>query len=71
MSIINKADSMPRIYRKNYLAAVEGRATPRNAIKAFCLECMGWQRNEVSGCSTIDCPLNLYRPYRKVGDGDD
>ncbi|KKL07231.1 hypothetical protein LCGC14_2588050, partial [marine sediment metagenome] len=62
MSIINKADSMPRIYRKNYLAAVEGRATPRNAIKAFCLECMGWQRNEVSGCSTIDCPLNLYRP---------
>ncbi len=71
MSIIKKADDMPEIYRKNYLAAISGKASPRNAIKSFCLECMGWQRNEVSRCSTIDCPLNLYRPFRKDQDAED
>ena len=71
MSIIKKADDMPAIYRKNYLAAVSGKATPRNAIKAFCIECMGFVRSEVTNCDVIDCPLNLYRPYRKAGDSDD
>ena len=71
MSITGKADSMPRIYRKNYLAAVEGRATPRNAIKAFCSECMNYVRSEITKCETINCPLNLYRPYRKAGDNDE
>lgn len=68
MSITDKADSMPRIYRKNYLAAVEGKASPRNAIKAFCTECMGCVRSEITNCDTIDCSLNLYRPYRKADD---
>jgi len=71
MSITKKADKMPGIYRKNYLAVVEGKASPRNAIKAFCIECMGYVRAEVTNCETIDCPLNLYRPYRKAGDSDD
>ncbi len=71
MNITKKADNMPAIYRKNYLAVVSGKASPRNAIKAFCIECMGYVRSEVSGCDTIDCPLNLYRPYRKAGDSDD
>ena len=71
MSIVEKADDMPAIYRKNYLAAVSGKATPRNAIKAFCIECQGYQRKEVTNCKVIDCPLNLYRPYRKAGDSDE
>ncbi len=71
MSILSKADDMPAIYKKNYLAAVSGKASPRNAIKAFCIECMGWQRAEVSNCTSIECPLNLYRPYRKAGDSDE
>ena len=70
MSITSKADDMPGIYRKNYLAAVSGKATPRNAIKAFCIECMGYKRSEVTGCDTIECPLNLYRPYTKEGRDD-
>jgi len=71
MSIQSKAKDMPRIYKTNYLAAVSGKASPRNAIKAFCIECMGYARGEVTNCDTIDCPLNLYRPYRKAGDSDD
>lgn len=70
MSITDKADKMPKVYRNSYLSAVSGKATPRNAIKAFCIECMGYNRAEVSKCSTIDCPLNLYRPYKKAGDDD-
>ncbi len=71
MSITSKAKDMPEIYKKNYLASVSGKASPRNAIKAFCIECMGYVRGEVTDCDTIDCPLNLYRPYRKAGDSDD
>lgn len=71
MSITKKADEMPGIYRNNYLSAVSGKASPRNAIKAFCIECMGYVRAEVSKCSTIDCPLNMYRPYKKAGDIDE
>ena len=70
MNITDKADKMPRIYRNCYLSTVSGKATPRNAIKAFCIECMGYVRSEVTNCDTIDCPLNLYRPYRKASDSD-
>ncbi len=68
MSIVTKSNDMPRIYKKNYLAAVSGKASPRSAIKAFCIECMGYARTEVADCNTIECPLNMYRPYQK---GDD
>lgn len=71
MSITDKADKMPHIYKTTYLSAVSGKATPRNAIKAFCIECMNYVRSEVTNCDTIDCPLNLYRPYRKAGNSDD
>jgi len=69
-TIINRIADMPSIYRKGYISVVAGKASPRNAIKAFCLECMGWKRSEVSKCNTVACPLNLYRPYRKAGDDD-
>ncbi len=71
MSITNKADKMPKIYKKCYLSAVSGEASPRDAIKAFCSECMNYVRSEVRDCDTIDCPLNLYRPYKKAGDKDE
>ncbi len=70
MSILSKAKDMPEIYKKNYLATVAGTASPRNAIKAFCIECMCYVRSEVTKCSTIECPLNLFRPYRKENDED-
>jgi len=71
MSITSKADDIPGIYKTNYLAAVSGKASPRNAIKSFCIECMGYKRSEVTDCTTIECPLNLYRPYQKEGNNED
>ncbi len=68
MSITDKVDKMPKIYKNCYLSAVSGKASPRDAIKAFCIECMGYVCGEVTNCDSIECPLNLYRPYRKAGD---
>ena len=43
--------------------------SPLSAIKAFCLECCGYERNEVKKCTAPYCPLWEFRdghnPYRK------
>jgi len=56
---------MPKACRSTYLRAVGGR-WPKSAIKAFCLECVGWQRAEVARCTALACPLWAYRPFRRV-----
>ncbi len=55
---------MPRAYRATYRKAVEGKSL-RACINAFCLECMGWQRDEVRKCTAPACPLWSVRPYRE------
>lgn len=37
------------------------RLTRAQAIKAKCLDCSGWQRQEVKHCPIKDCPLWIYR----------
>ena len=44
--------------------AYEGRASPRSAIRAMCLQCVGYERSEVTHCSSFACPLHFYRPYQ-------
>ena len=63
-AIETKARKIPNSARGNYLRAVKGMASPRGAIKAHCMECMGWDRCEVRNCTALACPLYLYRPYR-------
>ncbi len=43
--------------------AFEGSASPRQAIKAKCLTCCNYDRNEVEHCTVVRCPLWAYRPY--------
>jgi len=54
---------MPKDYRNNYRKAMTGKYRAA-AVKAFCLECTGWQRIEVNKCGSVACPLYLYRPYQ-------
>jgi hypothetical protein len=54
---------VPRIHRETYLRAATKRSRVA-AVKAFCLECMGWQKGEVRKCTALTCPLWSYRPYR-------
>ncbi len=57
---------MPPSHRNSYRQAVSGEASPREAIKAHCLECMGWNRAEVAQCTGRACPLWFYRPQFAV-----
>lgn len=44
------------------------KASPRQAIKAFCHECQSFDRDGVAGCTAYACPLWRYRPYQRDGD---
>ncbi len=51
---------VPPLYRQIYKQAMTGRSR-RMAVRAFCLECMGWSANEVRDCTAPYCPLYPYR----------
>ena len=61
--IAERLQQMPKIHRANYRDAVSGRSR-KSAIKAFCLECVQWQKEEVRLCTALACPLFPYRPYQ-------
>jgi len=62
-NIAERRAQMPKIHRANYDKAMGGKSM-KAAIKAFCLECVGWEKEEVRLCTGLACPLWPYRPYR-------
>jgi len=60
--IAKRRADMPKPYRGIYDKAMSGQSKTA-AIHAFCLECMGWRREEVRRCESYSCPLYLYKPY--------
>jgi hypothetical protein len=50
----------PPQYRTTYRRALAGKS-PRDAIRAFCLACVGYNPYEVKDCSCDRCPLYPYR----------
>ena len=56
---------MPQLYRQLYRRVIQAKGSPREAIQAQCLECVCWQRTEITGCTDNACPLFPYRPYQK------
>ena len=61
--IEKRLNDMPSAYKNNYRKALTGKNRPA-AVKSFCLECMGWQRTEVTQCTSVACPLFLYKPFK-------
>ena len=61
--IQRKLSDMPMSYRNNYKKALAGKNRAAG-VKAFCLECMAWQRTEVRDCNSVSCPLYPYKPYK-------
>jgi len=47
-------------FRKVY----KGQASPRECIKAFCLECNGWEEAAIRDCTATACPIWRLRPYQ-------
>jgi hypothetical protein len=46
--------------------AFAGQGSPRNAIKAKCLTCCGYDRIEVRECRVVLCPLWHFRPFQNT-----
>ena len=60
-----RALQTPNSARRNYLLASTGRASPRAAVKAFCLECLQYDRAAIDDCTGYACPLYSYRPLKQ------
>lgn len=56
----------PRSSKRLLASCWTKKASPRAAIKAFCAECQGYDRDAVAGCTAYACPLWRYRPHQKM-----
>jgi len=54
---------IPKHHRKKFDKAMKGKSL-RAGVDAFCLECVGWDTDEVRKCTDEGCPLYPYRPYK-------
>jgi hypothetical protein len=55
----------PDSAKGHFVAAWAGKCSPRRAIKAQCLECVGFDRQAIAGCTGWACPLWAFRPFQK------
>ena len=63
-AVEERAAQIPPKYLRGYLRAAAGSASPRAAVKSFCLECLGWISADVTDCTAPACPLYQYRPFQ-------
>ena len=59
-----RLERMPESARGHFVASWSGKASPRRAIKAQCLECQGFDRAAVTECTAYACSLWMYRPFQ-------
>ncbi len=57
-------ESQPVTVRAVLAKSFAKTASPRQAIKAKCLDCCHADREEVRNCTVILCPLHAYRPFQ-------
>lgn len=60
---------VPPYLRAFWLRVLRGEASAREAIRAQCLECCGFDRAAVTTCASVGCPLWLRRPGGRRGEG--
>jgi hypothetical protein len=58
---------IPSRYRAGYLTSMRGEGSPREAIKAMCLQCIGYDPKEITRCTSTACPLYAFRPFQTTG----
>jgi hypothetical protein len=58
--------AMPVSLRTLFARAYAKNCSPRAAIKAFCIECQGYDRPAVTSCTAYACPLWRFRPFQKL-----
>lgn len=65
-SVKRNAPSKEAIFTKT----LNGKASPRLAIKAKCLDCASFTVAEIRDCQVFGCPLWRYRPYQNSTEGE-
>jgi len=63
-AVLKRLKDMPASYRGRYLRALTGKARGA-AMRHFCCECMGYDREAVKECTAPACALWPYRPGGK------
>jgi hypothetical protein len=58
-------ESLPPAYKKVFLEVFVGAKSFPKLLKAKCLDCTCYQREEITLCQVRLCPLWKYRPYQK------
>jgi hypothetical protein len=63
-----RIEAVPAKFRTLYRKALDGELSPRQAIKAKCQECCGWEdlHVRVARCTVRTCPLWPLRPYQEA-----
>jgi hypothetical protein len=56
----------PESAKNTLREAFSGSASPRKAIKAQCLVCVGYDRASIRDCTGYSCPLWAYRPFQEA-----
>lgn len=61
-----RLERVPESKRGIYERAALGTASPRQAIKAKCFECVGYEDipERVGRCGVMSCPIWAYRPHQ-------
>lgn len=65
--------SCPERYQSLLTKALLGEATPGQAIKAHCQQCVGYEEVvvRVGDCGSKACPLWHHRPYQSAAEDDE
>lgn len=64
MRVAATISEAPESAKGSLTRAFSGAASPRAAIKAQCLVCMGYERESIRNCTGYSCPLWQYRPFQ-------
>ena len=59
-----RIEEAPPSVRKLLSGAFSGAGSPRQAIKAHCLVCVGYERSQIKNCTGYSCALWAYRPFQ-------
>ena len=62
--VIRVVSEAPDSVKKTLTQAFSGAASPRAAIRAMCLTCVGYDREAIRDCTGYSCPLWHYRPFQ-------
>ena len=64
-------NSVPEKHKIATRRALLGQITRSTAIRVKCLQCCGYQREEIKECTVITCALYPVRPYQPDEVGSD